>query len=276
MAPLKMYFLTAEITPFSETYELSRFSRKITSILHDKTDVDIHLSQPKYGFVSERKYLLREVIRLKDLPVVFNGKRRRVNMKSSFIPETRVQVYFMQDDPYYKKLPELIYKARNGRIFSDIDERFAFFSKAALDTLERLFWCPDVLICNDWQTSLVPVLLNKKSKENEFYKNMKTAYIIHSVNDYRKYSKDTYTKADVDPGVKGSKIDSHAVAMENADLVIAINYETSNTLGKLKKQKKLYDIFEQKNNLVIDIPKKTNKDIWIEAANTIESAIRDL
>lgn len=276
MAPLKLYYLTAEITPFSETYELAGFSRKISNILHNQTDLDIRLSQPKYGYVSERKYILREVIRLKDMPIVYNGKKRLVNMKSSFIPETRVQVYFIQDDPFYKELPDLIYKARNGRIFKDNDERFAFFSKVALDTLQFLFWCPDVLICNDWQTSFVPILLNKQLKKNEFYKNMKTAYIIHSINDYRKYSKGTFEKVNIDPEMKGSLIDNHALAMENADLVIAINYETSGLLGKLKKQKKLNQIFEQKNNLVIDIPKKTNKDIWKDAAKTIESALRDL
>ena len=131
MPPLKLYYLSAEVAPFSETYELAMFSRKITSKLHDKEDVDIRVSQPKYGYVSERKYILREVIRLKDIPVIFNEERHVINMKSCFIPETRVQVYFMENNPLYKSLPDLIYKARNGRIFSDIDERFAFFALSA-------------------------------------------------------------------------------------------------------------------------------------------------
>ena len=118
MAPLKLYYLSAEVAPFSETYELATFSRKITSKLHDKEDVDIRVSQPKYGYVSERKYILREVIRLKDIPVMFNEEKHIINMKSCFIPETRVQVYFMENNPLYKSLPDLIYKARNGRIFS--------------------------------------------------------------------------------------------------------------------------------------------------------------
>ena len=75
MPPLKLYYLSAEVAPFSETYELASFSRKITSKLHENTDVDIRVSQPKYGYVSERKYILREVIRLKDIPVVFNEKK---------------------------------------------------------------------------------------------------------------------------------------------------------------------------------------------------------
>ena len=71
MPPLKLYYLTAEVAPFSETYQLASFSRKFTNSLNLKTDVDIRVSQPKYGFISERKYILREVIRLKDIPIIF-------------------------------------------------------------------------------------------------------------------------------------------------------------------------------------------------------------
>ena len=276
MPPLKLYYLSAEVAPFSETYELASFSRKITSKLHDKTDVDIRVSQPKYGYVSERKYILREVIRLKDIPVVFNGEQHIINMKSCFIPETRVQVYFMENNPLYKSLPDLIYKARNGRVFSDIDERFAFFSMAAIDTLTSLFWAPDIFICNDWQTSFVPTLLREQFKQEEFYSNMKSVYLIHSVNNYRKYSKSTYDMLGITPNESGKLIDNHIMAIENSDLTIAINYESSQLLDKMKKQKKLFETFESNNSMIIDISKKSNREVWKEASNTIESACRKL
>ena len=276
MAPLKLYYLSAEVAPFSETYELATFSRKITSKLHDKEDVDIRVSQPKYGYVSERKYILREVIRLKDIPVMFNGEKHIINMKSCFIPETRVQVYFMENNPLYKSLPDLIYKARNGRIFSDIDERFAFFALSAIDTLTSLFWAPDVFICNDWQTSFLPILLREQFKQEEFYSNMKSVYMIHSVNDYRKYSKKTYDMLGLTTGESGELIDNHICAIENADLTIAVNYESSKLMDKMMKQKKLFDAFESNNSMVIDIPKKSNREVWKETANTIESACKKL
>ena len=276
MAPLKLYYLSAEVAPFSETYELATFSRKITSKLHDKEDVDVRVSQPKYGYVSERKYILREVIRLKDIPVMFNEEKHIINMKSCFIPETRVQVYFMENNPLYKSLPDLIYKARNGRIFSDIDERFAFFALSAIDTLTSLFWAPDVFICNDWQTSFLPILLREQYKQEEFYSNMKSVYIIHSVNDYRKYSKKTYDMLGLTPGESGKLIDNHICAIENADLTIAMNYESSKLMDKMMKQKKLFDAFESNNSMIIDIPKKSNREVWKETANTIESACKKL
>ena len=276
MAPLKLYYLSAEVAPFSETYELASFSRKITSKLHDKEDVDIRVSQPKYGYVSERKYILREVIRLKDIPVIFNEEKHVINMKSCFIPETRVQVYFVENNPLYKILPDLIYKARNGRIFSDIDEKFAFFALSAIDTLTSLFWAPDVFICNDWQTSFVPILLRERFKQVEFYSNMKSVYIIHSINDYRNYSKYSYDMLGLTPGESGKLVDNHICAIENADLTIAMNYESSNLMENMKKQKKLFVAFESNNSMIIDIPKKSNREVWKETANTIESVCKKL
>ncbi len=276
MPPLKLYYLSAEVAPFSETYELASFSRKITSKLHDKDDIDIRVSQPKYGYVSERKYILREVIRLKDIPVIFNEEKHVINMKSCFIPETRVQVYFVENNPLYKILPDLIYKARNGRIFSDIDEKFAFFALSAIDTLTSLFWAPDIFICNDWQTSFVPILLRERFKQEEFYSNMKSVYIIHSINDYRKYSKHTYDMLGLTPGESGKLVDNHICAIENADLTIAMNYESSNLMENMKKQKKLFAAFESNNSMIIDIPKKSNREVWKETANTIESVCKKL
>ena len=276
MAPLKLYYLSAEVAPFSETYELASFSRKITSKLHNKEDLDIRVSQPKYGYVSERKYILREVIRLKDIPVIFNEEKHVVNMKSCFIPETRVQVYFVENNPLYKILPDLIYKARNGRIFSDIDEKFAFFALSAIDTLTSLFWAPDIFICNDWQTSFVPILLRERFKQEEFYSNMKSVYIIHSINDYRKYSKHTYDMLGLTPGESGKLVDNHICAIENADLTIAMNYESSNLMENMEKQKKLFAAFESNNSMIIDIPKKSNREVWKETANTIESVCKKL
>tara|TARA_Y100000758_G_scaffold297516_1_gene257551 strand:+ start:112 stop:942 length:831 start_codon:yes stop_codon:yes gene_type:complete len=276
MPPLKLYYLTAEVAPFSETYQLASFSRKFTNSLNLKTDVDIRVSQPKYGFVSERKYILREVIRLKDIPVIFNSEKHIINMKSAFIPETRVQVYFMENNSLYKQLPDLIYKARNGRVFSDIDARFSFFNKAALDTLQSLFWIPDIIICNDWQTSLVPTLLKEQFVHEDFYSNIKSVYVIHSINNYRKFSISAYNMLDIVPTKRGKQIDNHIQAMEHADLTIAINYESGKLMEKLKNQKDLFDKFESTNHIIIDVPDKTNKEVWDNIANTIEAACRNL
>ncbi len=84
-----------------------------------------------------------------------------------------VQVYFI-DNLYY-------FGAREGAIYGDMDdgERFAFFSKACLDALVALDYIPDVIQCNDWQTSLVPVFL--KARYSPLFPNTKCMYTIHNI-----------------------------------------------------------------------------------------------
>ena len=43
-----------------------------------------------------------------------------------------------------------------------------------------------------------------------------------------------------------------------------------------KKHKKMFETFESNNSMIIDIPKKSNREVWKEASNTIESACRKL
>ena len=74
MKPLKIFYLSSEIYPFSETYPLARFSNQFSSYLNEFKEIDIRLCQPKYGYISDRRYILREVIRLKDLSIDFLNK----------------------------------------------------------------------------------------------------------------------------------------------------------------------------------------------------------
>ena len=84
-----------------------------------------------------------------------------------------VQVYFI-DNLYY-------FGGREGAIYGDLDdgERYAYFSKACLDALVGLSFIPDVIQCNDWQTSLVPVFL--KAQYYPFFPNTKCMYTIHNI-----------------------------------------------------------------------------------------------
>ena len=175
---LKVFYLSPEVAPFSNTYYQSILSRKITTRFQDNQDIEIRVLHPKYGFISERKYILREVIRLKDFPIQFDDEEKLVSIKSAFIPETRVQIYFLEDELYFKPVSELIYKARNGRIYRDNAEKFALFAKVALETLIQLLWVPDVIVCNDWQSAFLPYLFNEKYRNDDPFKKTKTVSVF--------------------------------------------------------------------------------------------------
>jgi starch synthase len=274
--PLNLYFATSEVAPFCGAYSLSTFSRRITTIYNEDPDLNIRVVHPKYGFISERKYILREVIRLKDLPIQFDGKENIINLKSAFIPESRVQVYFLQYNEYFKPLPELLYKARNGRVYKDNDEKFSFFSKVALSALKDLFWAPDIVLCNDWQTAMIPGLLNNKYKQDEFYQDMKTVFLLHSWNDtYRYYSKDIFAKLNMEPPTNDNVQDMLKIAMDNSDSIIIIDNEKEKVHEKAMADPVISEILDNKKHHVIPVPANPIGK-WSGIAKSIKTVLQEI
>ncbi|NQU67963.1 MAG: glycogen/starch synthase [Candidatus Marinimicrobia bacterium] len=273
---LNLYYATSEVAPFCGAYSLSTFSRRITTIYNEDPDMTVRVVHPKYGFISERKYILREVIRLRDLPIEYNGEERIINLKSAFIPESRVQVYFLQYNPYYKAIPELLYKARNGRVFKDNDEKFSFFAEVTLKTLKNLYWAPDYMLCNDWQCSMIPGLFNQKYKEDDFYKNIKTIFLLHSLSDSTRYfSNDVFTHLNLEPPTENKVQDMLKYAMDNSDLVVVVDNEKNELINKVKADKILKNTLDNNNHIIATVD-STLPGKWSQVANSIKTAIQEL
>jgi starch synthase len=62
--------------------------------------------------------------------------------------------------------------------YEDDAERFAFFSKAALEFMLRANKRPDIIHCHDWQTGLVPVLLYEQY--SQVMPDQRVCYTIHN------------------------------------------------------------------------------------------------
>ena len=236
--PKKLYYLTTEIIPFANVSSLAEFSTKVPLALQEKGH-DIRTVIPKYGYVSERKYILREVIRLREIPFEFNGQNKVASAKSAFIPKTRVQVYFLEDSDWFQPLSNLVYKSKNGRILADNGERYAYFSKAVLSTLPHLFWSPDIFICNGWQSAMVPGMFKKHFEGiNEFYKNIKTVMVVHDLDEYADISRKDLELAEVpiDKSLKGKTLNVFDVGAFHADSIIVFDKPSDVISKKLLKQ----------------------------------------
>ena len=163
------------------------------------------------------------MIRLREIPFQFDGEEISASAKSAFIPKTRVQVYFLEDDHWFKPLTNLVYKSKNGRVLADNGERYGFFAKAVLSTLPHLFWAPDIFICNGWQSAMVPGMFKKHFDGiNEFYENIKTVLVIHNLDEYSEVSRADFKKAEVPihSSLKGKMLNVYDVASYEADAII--------------------------------------------------------
>ena len=177
----KLFYINSEMEPFASVSNLGNLSVDIPLGLQDQGN-DVRCLMPKYGFISERKYILREVIRLKEILFDYEDISYKCSAKSAFLPKSRLQVYFLENEKYFGDLNNLLFKAKNGRILQDNDIRFTLYSLATIKMLPNLFWFPNVIICNGWTSAMVPFLLKKLSENDKDLSKIKTIYLTNSLN----------------------------------------------------------------------------------------------
>lgn len=197
MDQFKVWYLASEVSPFAKTGGLGDVTGAFPKALKSNNQ-EIRVIMPKYKSINERKYILREVIRLKDIPVTINNSTRTINVKSAFLPDSKVQIYFVEIPEYFGR-SGLYTDSSTGKDFPDNAERYAFFCKGALETLKILSWRPDIIHCNDWQSALVPYYLHTVYKNNEFFRGIKTIFTIHNFSYQGIFNKNVAPKLEIQP-----------------------------------------------------------------------------
>ncbi|MCB0300657.1 MAG: glycogen/starch synthase, partial [Calditrichaeota bacterium] len=182
MKSFKVCYVSSEITPFAKTSianGLAATSSALPTALKEM-EQDIRLMMPKYKSINDRKYVLREVIRLREVNIQLGDATRVGNGKTAFLPNSKVHVYFLS-------VPELFDRKgfyvdpQSGEPYEDNAERFGFFCKSVLETLKLLYWQPDIIHCADWSTALIPFYLKTLYKDDEFFENTRTVLTVHNL-----------------------------------------------------------------------------------------------
>ncbi|MEN3037933.1 MAG: glycogen synthase GlgA [Candidatus Kryptonium sp.] len=193
--PLNILFLSSEIVPFAKTGGLADVSFALPQAIKELGH-EIRAMMPKYGFISERKFGIHEIVRLRDMDIPVGDKLQKGNAKASFIvgQKVKVQVYFLENEFYYNR-DGLYVDSKTKKDYPDNDERFIFFCKGVIETLKKLGWRPHVIHCNDWQTALVPVYLKTIYKDDPFFKGIKTVLTIHNIGYQGVFPKESFYKS---------------------------------------------------------------------------------
>lgn len=178
MARHNVLYLSSEVDPFVKVGGLADVASALPRALKEK-EHDIRVLLPKYKVIKDRKYNLREVIRLRDINVPLGDEVITVSVKSGFLPDSKVQAYFLEYKPFYDR-PDIYVNPKTGEGWEDNALRFALFSRTAFEMLKVLFWQPDVIHCNDWQSALVPYYMKTVYKDDPFFENIKTVLSIHN------------------------------------------------------------------------------------------------
>ncbi len=165
---MKVCFIAAEAAPFVKVGGLGDVIGSLPKALRE-LGVDARVILPLYSSIDRERFGLK----YKAYQFVDLGWRHSY----CGIFETEVDgvpCYFVDNEQYFNR--DSIY----GQ--ADDGERFAFFSKAALEILPALDFKPDIVNVNDWHTALSVIYLDVlKSREAEFYKDMKSVLSIHNI-----------------------------------------------------------------------------------------------
>jgi starch synthase len=169
----RVLFVSQEIHPYLPENTISSTTLALAKKTNDSGH-QVRVFMPRFGVINERRHQLHEVIRLSGMNVVINDMDMPLIIKVASVPGARMQVYFIDNEEYFKR--KATYADADGNQFEDNDERTLFFSKGAIDTVEKLGWKPDVIHVHGWMSSLVPMYLRLFQSENPIFKDAKIVF----------------------------------------------------------------------------------------------------
>jgi starch synthase len=78
----------------------------------------------------------------------------------------------------------------NGEEYADNDDRVIFFARGAIETVKKLRWTPNIILCYGWMSALAPLYLKKAYNNEPFFAHSKIVLML----DNEEYTKPFGTK----------------------------------------------------------------------------------
>ena len=163
------------MAPYLPKTDLAVMGRCLPQGIQEKKK-EIRTFMPRYGVINERRHQLHEVIRLSGMNLIIDDTDHSLVIKVASITEARMQVYFIDNEDFFQR--KGIVSDEDGKYYPDNDERAIFFARGVLETVKKLRWSPDLVHCQGWITSLVPLYLKNGFKEDPLFSKSKVVYSV--------------------------------------------------------------------------------------------------
>ena len=166
---IRILFAASEAVPFAKTGGLGDVAGSLPRALK-AAGAKVAVIVPKYGTIPEQYTEKMKHVADFYVPLAW----RNVYCGIEKLTYQGVDFYFVDNEAYFKR--DALYG------YFDDGERFAFFSKAICEAIEKVpeLEC-DVLHCNDWQTALAPIFLREFYQESDVCRNVRTIFTVHNV-----------------------------------------------------------------------------------------------
>ena len=209
MKDKRVLIISSEVVPYLPQTEQAVNSFQIPKAIIEHGG-QTRIFMPRYGLINERRHQLHEVIRLSGMNLVINDMDMPLIIKVASIPKERMQVYFIDNEEYFKR--RALLHDDKGNCFKDNDERMIFFTKGVVETVKKLNWSPDIIHLHGWFTALFPLYLKTYFGDEPLFADSKILSSIYEPNFQGVFSDKFYEKVSFD------KIeDKHTNELKTAD-----------------------------------------------------------
>jgi len=261
MKAKNLLIASSGIYPYLDNDDHAKLAYKIARVSNSK-GAQIRMFMPRFGTVNERKHQLHEVIRLSGINIVVNDDDMPLIIKVASIPKERMQVYFIDNDEFFK--PKFRFTDAENKLIKENDGRSVFFAKGVVETVKKLKWRPDYTLIFDWFSALLPLYINTYYKNEPLFHGGKTYIVLSDETFEQPMSKNLKDKLVFDEipeeFIEKLKIPSEynllKMAMDLSDGIIVRAKKVPDTIAKFIEKKKLevldlsdIDLDEQEDEL---------------------------
>jgi starch synthase len=173
----RVLYVNQEIMPYLKETPMSKIGRFLPQKTQE-SGKEIRTFMPRFGLINERRNQLHEVIRLSGMNLIIDDIDHPLIIKVASIQQARMQVYFIDNEDFFHR--KFIFRDKNGKYFEDNDERTVFFSKGVLETVKKLGWAPDLIHCNGWFSSLLPLFVRTAYKHNPIFSDARIVVSLYN------------------------------------------------------------------------------------------------
>lgn len=177
MKDKRILYVSSEVIPYLPETEIASTAFNVAKSAHGN-GVQTRIFMPRFGVINERRHQLHEVIRLSGMNLIINDMDMPLIIKVASIPKERMQVYFIDNDEYFKR--KAIFTDEDDQLFSDNDERAIFFAKGVVETVKKLNWAPDIIHVHGWMASLLPLYLREYYSEEPLFSDSKIVTSVYN------------------------------------------------------------------------------------------------
>lgn len=200
----RVLIIANELSPYTEFTDFAQILNNLAIKTFD-SGLEIRVIMPRFGVINERRHRLHEVVRLSGINIIVDKDDYPLIIKVASLPNARLQVYFMDNEDYFKR--KSVFRDDQDNFFDDNGERMIFFCKSALETVKKFGWPPHVIHCHGWMTSLVPLYLKTTYKKEPVFGYSKVIYTAQADQFKEKLNPNFMKKAIISTDIKDKDMD---------------------------------------------------------------------